>query len=187
MSYQHDLLLCHVTSILLIAAIIFGIAYYYFFKYDPLSKYRVVILPKALPRNNIKAKEKIVFPTSYGVLSGDTEMTFSMWIKVDNFKYNYGLMKHIFSYSESGNSQGSPSIYMDPSDNTFVVSTYLVNDETKKIYIHNIPIKRWFHLVMTIAGDIVHIFINGELVGGADIIAQLHESGELKQMVTAAS
>ena len=31
------------------------------------------------------------------------------------------------------------------------------------------------------------VFINGELVGGADIIAQLHESGELKQMVTAAS
>jgi monothiol glutaredoxin len=31
------------------------------------------------------------------------------------------------------------------------------------------------------------VFINGELVGGADIIAQLHESGELKTMVTAAS
>ena len=31
------------------------------------------------------------------------------------------------------------------------------------------------------------VFINGELVGGADIISQLHESGELKQMVTSAS
>ena len=31
------------------------------------------------------------------------------------------------------------------------------------------------------------VFINGELVGGADIIAQLHESGELKKMVTAGS
>ena len=27
------------------------------------------------------------------------------------------------------------------------------------------------------------IFINGELVGGADIIAQMHESGELKKLI----
>ena len=28
-----------------------------------------------------------------------------------------------------------------------------------------------------------HVFINGELVGGADIIAQMHESGELKKLI----
>ena len=27
------------------------------------------------------------------------------------------------------------------------------------------------------------VFINGELVGGADIIAQMHESGELKTLI----
>ena len=27
------------------------------------------------------------------------------------------------------------------------------------------------------------IFINGELVGGADIIAQMHEAGELKKLI----
>ena len=27
------------------------------------------------------------------------------------------------------------------------------------------------------------VFINGELVGGADIIAQMHESGDLKKMI----
>ena len=27
------------------------------------------------------------------------------------------------------------------------------------------------------------VFINGELVGGADIIAQMHESGELKKLI----
>ena len=28
-----------------------------------------------------------------------------------------------------------------------------------------------------------HVFINGELVGGADIIAQMHETGELKKLI----
>ena len=27
------------------------------------------------------------------------------------------------------------------------------------------------------------VFINGELVGGADIIAQMHETGELKKLI----
>ena len=27
------------------------------------------------------------------------------------------------------------------------------------------------------------VFVNGELIGGADIIAQMHESGELKKLV----
>ena len=27
------------------------------------------------------------------------------------------------------------------------------------------------------------VFINGELIGGADIIAQMHESGELKKLI----
>ena len=30
------------------------------------------------------------------------------------------------------------------------------------------------------------VFINGELVGGADIIAQMHESGELKKLIDSA-
>ena len=30
------------------------------------------------------------------------------------------------------------------------------------------------------------VFIDGELVGGADIIAQMHESGELKKLIEAA-
>lgn len=153
-----------IITILLIASIIFGLSYYYFFIYDPLSKYRVVILPKTTPRNTSKAKEKSVFPTKYGILSGDTEMTFSTWIKVEDFKHNYGLMKHIFSYSATGSSNGSPSIYMEPSDNTIVIDMTLVNDTVKRFYIHNIPIKRWFHLVITIAGDITHIYMNGELI-----------------------
>ena len=28
------------------------------------------------------------------------------------------------------------------------------------------------------------VFINGELVGGADIIAQMHETGELKKLIS---
>jgi|APSaa5957512535_1039671.scaffolds.fasta_scaffold26715_1 hypothetical protein len=153
-----------IIIILLISSVVFGLAYYYFFIYDSLSKYRVVILPKTTPRNIVKAKEKVVYPTSYGILPGDTEMTYSMWIKVEDFTYNYGLIKHIFSYSETGNSDGSPAIYMDSTDNSFIISINLVNDQKKKINIHNIPVKRWFHLVMTIAGDIVHIYINGELI-----------------------
>ena len=27
------------------------------------------------------------------------------------------------------------------------------------------------------------VFVNGELIGGADIIAQMHESGELKKLI----
>ena len=30
------------------------------------------------------------------------------------------------------------------------------------------------------------VFIDGELIGGADIIAQMHESGELKKLIEAA-
>ena len=29
------------------------------------------------------------------------------------------------------------------------------------------------------------VFINGELIGGADIVAQMHESGELKKLIEA--
>ena len=30
------------------------------------------------------------------------------------------------------------------------------------------------------------VFIDGELIGGADIVAQMHESGELKKLIEAA-
>ena len=36
---------------------------------------------------------------------------------------------------------------------------------TKQNFVlHNIPIKRWFHLVITVVGDIASVYINGNLV-----------------------
>ncbi len=62
-----------------------------------------------------------------------------------------GLVENINDFGSCGPSS------MDPNINKGLLNTHTCD-------IENIPLKRWFHLVITISNDVIEIFIDGRLV-----------------------
>jgi len=103
-------------------------------------------------------------PRSYNQPDGAV-FTYTGWILVNDFTYNYGKRRTIF---EKGN---CPGVYLDSTSNGIlvVVNTY---GATETILIGNIPAKKWVHLAVAVNQYSVDIYING-------VLAQHHTLGQL--------
>ena len=78
-----------IVIIVVVSVIILGGMYYYFYIYDPLHRFRVTLLPK--PRNMLGKNKKldlIINPTGVGINPSETEVSYSMWMFLENFVRN---------------------------------------------------------------------------------------------------
>ena len=88
-----------ILIVLVLALIIFASLYYYIYVYDSLSNYRITLLnkPKQLDSSN-KQNDIIITPHSKGINPSEPEITYSMWMFLDDFGFRYGKKKHVFSH-----------------------------------------------------------------------------------------
>ena len=94
-------------------------------------------------------------PRSFNQSQGAT-FTYTGWILVNDFTFNFGKKRMIFSKGDC------PGLYLDTTSNSLlvVIKTYGA-DET--ILISNMTAKKWMHFAIVVDQDAVDIYINGIL------------------------
>lgn len=110
-------------------------------------------------------------------LTLNNELSISLFIKIDEWYENFNKWKHVLHKGTSIDSTKyikwdtpkyqHPGIWLTPKINNLrVVLTTYDEYKFKKIYvdIDNVPIGRYFHIVVTIDKDLISVFLDGRLV-----------------------
>jgi hypothetical protein len=108
---------------------------------------------------------KIDLPPSFNQPQGIT-FTYTGWILVNDFTYNYGKQRTIFSKGDC------PGLYLDTTSNSLLVTVNTYADAPETILIDNIPAEKWVHFAIVVDQDAVDVYING-------IIRQHHTLSQL--------
>ena len=99
--------------------------------------------------------------------SGSNNCAYSLWFFVDDFNVNYNYEKPILYHNIDENDLGKEkgvTVTLGSTINDLDVVVKLQNDGSKKCTIPNIPIQKWIHLVVSIHGRVIDLYLNGKLV-----------------------
>lgn len=121
---------------------------------------------------NIKGAKPIVRSVNE---NGGIEFTWSVWLFVSDLDYMKGSYKHVFhkgndSFQTTGDMKGlnypnnAPGLYFMPKDNNMVVIMNTFNDIVERITIEDIPMNKWYNVVIRVEGQNVDIYVNGTIV-----------------------
>ena len=96
------------------------------------------------------------------------EATWSVWLNIDGLT-NAGKLAHVFNkgndiYDTTGYAtvNNGPGLYIKPDTNTIQIVMDEANTQKAcNISLDNIPLKKWFHVVMRIQNNILDVYING--------------------------
>lgn len=127
------------------------------YKFVGLSKSSPVIIKKETPAN-LPFKRESTFLQLSNVNEG-VSWSFVMWIYIDEWNYLYGQRKNILQW---GNNL---YMYFDEKNNdlTIDIMTIPSMNNTKMIY-KNIPLQKWFSIIVVLDNRNVDLFIDGEIV-----------------------
>ena len=81
--------------------------------------------------------------------------TYTGWILVKDFTYNYGRKRLIFTKGDC------PGLYLDTTSNSLLVVVKTYADTPETILISNITSNKWIHFAIVVDQDSVDIYING--------------------------
>ena len=104
-----------------------------------------------------------VTPKSSGKGTSDN-YTYSMWINIEDYGYNYGHPKAVMYRDGSDTNSVSPLIYLDANANNLLIMTSSLNGEPASCKINDVPIQTWFNLTITLNGSVLDVYYNGKLV-----------------------
>jgi hypothetical protein len=92
------------------------------------------------------------------------EFTYSFWMYIDDWSYRNGEWKHVM---HKGNDNGyplrAPGIWLHPKSNSLRVYMNTFKSVNEFVDIDNIPINKWFHVVVAARQRNLDIIINGNL------------------------
>jgi len=95
---------------------------------------------------------------------GGIEFSYSTWLFIDNYNYKLGQWKHVF---HKGNDSSwplrAPGVWLHPTKNALRVYMNSYDEIAEHIDIENIPINKWFSLIMVMRGQTMDIYINGNV------------------------
>jgi hypothetical protein len=107
--------------------------------------------------------------------SSGIEFTWSVWLYLNDLNTSNIKFQHIFNkgdnkYNTTNNLaevNNAPGLYLNPSDNTLhlVMNTVNAIDTNNVIEINNVPIRKWFNVVIRLQNNILDIYINGTISG----------------------
>lgn len=145
----------------LIGVVIY-LVYYYFFVDNTSSN--------LLSLHNAKISKNIASTTLAGS-SGTSDYAYSIWLYINDWDHRYGVKKTILRRKSSDNLVG-PHIYLGQNANDLHVeistssgSDSNVESNTEEpCKLHNIPIQKWCHIVVTTNNKTVDIYLDGKLV-----------------------
>jgi hypothetical protein len=81
--------------------------------------------------------------------------TYTGWILVKDFTYNYGQKRIIFTKDDC------PGLYLDTTSNSLLVVIKTFGNTPETILISNITANKWMHFAIVVDQDSVDIYING--------------------------
>ena len=81
--------------------------------------------------------------------------TYTGWILVKDFTYNYGQKRLIFTKGDC------PGLYLDTTSNSLLVVVKTYADTPETILISNITANKWIHFAIVVDQDSLDIYING--------------------------
>lgn len=90
--------------------------------------------------------------------SGTTyNFTYSIWIYIDDWSYNYGSEKIIFTKGDS------PRVSLGANENNLHVSMPVNGGSTFTCGLSDIPLQRWTNIIITLNGRSMDLYLNGKL------------------------
>jgi hypothetical protein len=95
---------------------------------------------------------------------GGIEFSYSCWLFIDNYNYKLGQWKHVFHKgNESSWPLRAPGVWLHPTKNAIRVYMNSYDEISEHIDIENIPINKWFSLIMVMRGQTMDVYINGNV------------------------
>jgi len=122
------------------------------------------------------AKTRMVIlqdPSKFGAITiprskneyGGLELSYMLWIHIDNWAHNENKMKHIL---HKGNSSGeplqAPGIWLHKDKNSLRINMNTFQNVREFVDIDNIPLNKWVHVTVAVRQRDLDVFINGNLV-----------------------
>jgi hypothetical protein len=154
-----------------------GIILYFIRLYDYKNTRVIPVIKGVSDGKNMKVFDKILLPPSVNRPTG-AEFAYSTWMKINDWTYNASQPKYILLKGKLSNTNNvinhAPSIQLT-STNTLRVTTQTYGSGlsspllTESVELHDIPLKKWFHLFVCISGRNVDIYINGILAKRAQL------------------
>lgn len=96
--------------------------------------------------------------------TGGIEFSYTCWLYIDDFSYKLGQWKHIFHKgNESSWPLRAPGVWLHPNKNALRVYMNSYNEISEYLDIDNIPVNKWFSLILVLRGQNMDIYINGNL------------------------
>ncbi len=92
------------------------------------------------------------------------EFTYTTWLLIQNMEYKNGEWKHIF---HKGNKTSfpnrAPGVWIHPNNNALRIYMNTYENPLEYIDIDNVPVRKWFHLGISLNHKYLDIYFNGQL------------------------
>ena len=136
----------------------------------------------------VDATQLIVFPqdpSSNGAVTiyrsvnatDGIEFSWSVWIFINSLQYLEGQYKHIFYKGNSNLEQNglnfpnnAPGLYLAPNTNELIVMMNTYNVINEEIVIPDIPINKWFNVIIRCKNTTLDVYANGTIVRSVNLI-----------------
>ena len=112
------------------------------------------ILAGSISGKELKSVPGEKLSRSFNQKEGAT-FTYTGWILVKDFTYNYGQKRLIFTRDDC------PGLYLDTTSNSILVIIKTFAETPETILISNITANKWIHFAIVVDQDSVDIYING--------------------------
>lgn len=105
------------------------------------------------------------------------EFTWSSWLFINNLQTNEGIYKHVFSKGNSNLTENgmiqpnnAPGLYIAPNTNNLVVVMNTFNVINEEIIIPDIPINKWFNVIIRCQNTTLDVYINGTIARSINLM-----------------
>jgi len=130
----------------------------------------------------VDAKQLLVYPQDPSTDGAKTinrsvnatdgiEFTWSVWILVDDLTYNSGKYKCVFYKGNDGIQDtglnfpnNAPGLYINPDTNAMTVMMNTFNVINQMIVIPDIPLNKWFNVIIRCENTTLDIYVNGTII-----------------------
>jgi hypothetical protein len=129
----------------------------YIFEKTKDARRRVIIM------QDPNKEGSVILPRSSNE-KGGIEFSYSTWLFIDNYNYKLGQWKHVFHKgNETSWPLRAPGVWLHPTKNALRVYMNSYDEIAEHIDIENIPINKWFSLIMVMRSQTMDVYINGNV------------------------